>query len=85
MGALWLYTFLRFALFFVLWWLIALAGVSTLLAAILALALSVPLGYVLLAKPRRTLAAQMEARIEAQRAARAELDRQLDPGNDDRE
>ena len=53
MGSMWLYTGLRFGLFFALWGIVLLTGVGTLLAAIIALVLSVPLSLVLLAKPRR--------------------------------
>lgn len=81
MGSLWLYTLLRFALFAVLWGLLWMLGLETLLAGIVALALSVPLSYVLLARPRQAIAQQIEARVEAQRAARAELDGELDPDN----
>ena len=82
MGAMWLYTTLRFALFFLLWAIVWVLGVQTLLAAVIALVLSVPLSYVLLARPREAFAAQIEARVNAQRAAKQKLDRELDPGDD---
>ena len=78
-GSLWLFTLLRFGLFFALWGLLVLAGLAGFLAALLALVLSVPLSFVLLAKPRAQVAANLEARVAAQRAARADLDRRLDP------
>ena len=46
---------------------------------LLALVLSVPLSFVLLAKPRARVAANLERRVAAQRAARADLDQRLDP------
>lgn len=79
MGSMWLYTVLRFAVFFVLWAIVLLVGVRGLLAALIALVLSVPLSYVLLARPRARFAANLQARHDAQRARRAELDVELDP------
>ncbi len=79
MGAMWLYTLLRFGLFFVLWGLLYLFGVRGLLAALIALVLSVPLSFVLLARPRAAFAAQLEARAAVRRRDRAELDAELDP------
>ena len=80
---MWLYTVLRFGMFFALWGIVYLLGLRGLLAPTVALFLSVPLSFVLLAKPRAAFAQQIEARIEAHRAARAELDSKLDPGNED--
>ncbi|MDP9094067.1 MAG: DUF4229 domain-containing protein, partial [Actinomycetota bacterium] len=71
MGSMWLYTVLRFGLFLVLWGLLYAAGLSGLIGALLAALLSVPLSYVLLARPRARLAATVEQRVAAQRAARA--------------
>ena len=79
MGSMWLYTLLRFGLFFALWGIVELLGVHGLLAALLALVISVPLSFVLLARPRRLFAQQLERRVEARKAARADLDAQLDP------
>jgi predicted lipid-binding transport protein (Tim44 family) len=83
MGSMWLYTALRFGLFFALWGIVYVLGLRGLLAPTVALILSVPLSFVLLAKPRAAFARQIEARIEAHRRAREELDRELDPGNED--
>jgi hypothetical protein len=83
MGSMWLYTILRFGLFFALWGLLALLGVHGFLAPILALVLSVPLSFVLLARPRALFTRQLEARIAVRRADRAELDAQLEPGEQD--
>jgi hypothetical protein len=85
MGSMWLYTVLRFALFFALWGIVYLLGVhEVLLAALIALVLSVPLSFVLLAKPRALFVAQLERRMEERKSARADLDAQLDPDQDKR-
>lgn len=76
---MWLYTVLRFGLFFALWGLLFLLGVHGFLAPVLALGLSVPLSFVLLARPRARFARQLEARVAAHRAERDRLDAQLDP------
>ena len=82
-GSLWLYTLLRFGLFFVLWGLILLAGLGGFVAVLLALVLSVPLSFALLARPRARVAANIQQRVDAQRAARADLDKRLDPEPED--
>ena len=76
-GALWLYTILRFLVFGILFGLLWLVGVPTFLAAVLGLFLSVPLSYVLLAKPRAALAETVEARLNARRARSEELSSRL--------
>jgi hypothetical protein len=81
MGSMWLYTVLRFGMFFALWGLLVLVGLHGLFAAFLALVLSVPLSLVLLAKPRARFTKQLEARVNARKHDRAELDAQLDPDN----
>jgi Protein of unknown function (DUF4229) len=83
MGSMWLYTLLRFGLFFALWGLLAVLGVHGFVAPILALLLSVPLSFVLLARPRARFTRQLEARLEAHRAERADLDARLDPDDKD--
>jgi hypothetical protein len=83
LGSMWLYTALRFGLFFALWGLLYLIGLKSLPAAAIGLVLSVPLSFVLLARPRARMAAQIEARMAAHREARAELDRRLDPNGQD--
>jgi O-antigen ligase len=82
MGAMWLYTLLRFGLFFALWGILYLIGLKALVAAAVGLVLSVPLSFVLLARPRARMAAQIDARLAAHRQSRAEFDGRLDPGND---
>ncbi len=77
LGAMWLYTVLRFGLFLALWGLLFLARVPPLLAATIALVLSIPLSYILLRKQRDRLAANLEARVTARQAQRHHLDAQL--------
>ena len=84
MGSMWVYTLLRFGLFLALWGLLAVAGLHGLFAAVLAVLLSVPLSFVLLARPRARFAATIEQRINAQRADRERLDDQLS-GEDEAE
>lgn len=76
---MWLYTILRFALFFALWGLMVLVGLHGFVAVAVALVLSVPLSLVLLAAPRARFAANVEDRVNARRADRTELDAELDP------
>lgn len=83
MSSMWLYTLLRFSLFFALWGILLLVGLGGYFAALIALVLSVPLSIVLLAKPRRAFTAQLEARVQAQRERRTELDKKLDPEGHD--
>jgi hypothetical protein len=82
MGSMWLYTVLRFGLFLVLWGLLYVAGLHSLLGALIAVVLSVPLSFVLLARPRARFAATIEQRVEAQRARRAALDQELSGGDE---
>jgi len=77
MGALWLYTLLRFALFGVLFALLWLLGVGGLLGALIAIALSVPLSYVLLARPRAALSQTIEERLAARHNRNVDLDARL--------
>ena len=79
MGSMWLYTVLRFGLFFALWGILVLVGLHGLLAPLVALVLSVPLSLVLLARPRAAFTRQLEARLDARRAEREDLDLRLDP------
>ena len=77
MGAMWLYTVLRFGLFFALFGLLWLVGVKGFLGAVIALVLSVPLSFVLLARPRQAFAHVLEQRVEARRQRQADLDAKL--------
>ena len=74
---------MRFLVFGILFGLLWLVGVPAFLAAVLGLLLSVPLSYVLLAKPRAALAKTVEARLRARRARSEELSSRLkgDDGN----
>ncbi|MFL6161589.1 MAG: DUF4229 domain-containing protein [Jatrophihabitantaceae bacterium] len=77
LGAMWLYTSLRFGLFLALWALLWLARVPGLLAALIALVLSVPLSYVLLRRQREKVAVNLEQRIAARQAKQDQLDVRL--------
>ncbi|HEX8095459.1 DUF4229 domain-containing protein [Jatrophihabitans sp.] len=77
LGAMWLYTVLRFGLFLALWGLLYVARVPGLLAGAIAVVLSIPLSYILLNKQRARLAANLEARVAARQAQRHNLDAQL--------
>jgi O-antigen ligase len=82
MGSMWFYTVLRFGLFFALWGILLLVGLTGLFAALIALVLSVPLSLILLRKPRDAFTAQLQARVDARRVARDDLDAQLDPDSE---
>jgi O-antigen ligase len=77
LGAMWLYTLLRFGLFLVLWGLLWLARVPGLLAGLIAVLLSVPLSYVLLRRQRERVAANLEQRITARQARQQQFDARL--------
>lgn len=81
-SAMWIYTILRFGLFFALFGLLWLVGVKGFLGAIIALALSVPLSFVLLSRPRQAFAQVLEQRFDARKAREADLDAQLEGDND---
>jgi len=80
---MWLYTILRFGLFFALWGILELLGVHGLLAPMVALVLSVPLSYVLLARPRAMFTRQLEARVQQRKQQREALDARLESGETD--
>jgi hypothetical protein len=79
---MWLYTLLRFALFFALWGIALLVGLRGFLAPLVALVLSVPLSLVVLARPRARFTREFELRMQARQAERQRLDAELDPGGD---
>ena len=83
MGAMWLYTVLRFGLFLALWGLLWLARVPGLLAGLIAIVLSVPLSYVLLRKQREKVAMNLEQRLTARQARTHDIDAKL--SGDDRQ
>lgn len=76
-SAMWIYTVLRFGLFFALFGLLWLVGVRGFLGAIIALVLSVPLSFVLLSRPRQAFAEVLEQRFNARKARQADLDAEL--------
>ncbi|MGX7677642.1 DUF4229 domain-containing protein [Jatrophihabitans sp. DSM 45814] len=85
LGAMWLYSALRFGVFFVLFGILWLARVPVFLAAVIAVFLSIPLSFVLLARPRARLAQNIEQRVEARKARGHDLDEKLagdDPSDD---
>jgi hypothetical protein len=82
MSVLWIYTLLRFAQFGVLFLILWLVGLNGFLAAVIALVLSLPLSYVLLARPRAALAANIEQRVNNRRAQNDQLNAEL-KGDDD--
>jgi hypothetical protein len=77
LSAMWLYSVLRIAMFGVLWGLLWVARVPVFLAAVIALALSIPLSFVLLAKPRQRLATNLERRIQLRVNKAQNLDAKL--------
>jgi hypothetical protein len=77
LGAMWLYTLLRFGIFALLWGLLWLARVPGLLAALIALVLSVPLSFVLLRRQRDKMAVNLEQRVAARQARQQQLDARL--------
>jgi hypothetical protein len=82
LAAMWVYSLLRFAVFFVLFGLLWVARVPGFLAAVIAVFLSVPLSFVLLARPRARLARNLEQRVEARKARGHNLDDKLSGGAD---
>jgi len=76
---MWLYTILRFGLFFALWGLLELVGLHGLFSALVALIVSIPIALVVLQRPRTAVADNIESRINARRHARDDLAARLDP------
>ena len=81
----WSYTLLRFGLFGALWLILWLVGVGWLFAAGIAVVLSVPLSWVLLAKPRQAFAANLEQRVSAHTERITALNAELDDDHSVRE
>lgn len=77
MGSMWLYTVLRFGLFFALWGLLVLIGLHGYFAPLVAAVLSLPLSLVLLRKPRAAFTAQLEARLVARQQHQQDLSQRL--------
>jgi hypothetical protein len=78
LGLFWLYTVLRFGLFGAIWLVLWLVGVEWLFAAAIAVVLSIPLSWFLLARPRQAFAANIEQRVNARFEHKTELDARLE-------
>lgn len=85
LGQFWLYTLLRIALFGAVWGVLWLVNVRGMLALLFAVLLSVPLSFVLLARPRAALAASLEQRVSQRKVREDDLRHRLagDAGDDD--
>lgn len=79
--AFWVYTLARFALFGGIWAILWLVGVPYLFAAVIAIVVSVPLSWFLLAKPRRAFAATIEERVGQRQRRSADLGSRLEGGS----
>jgi hypothetical protein len=80
----WVYSLLRIALMAALFGLLWLFGLGGLLGAAVAVALSVPLSYVLLARPRNAMTAAMMERLNVRQERNASFDEQVaGPDSDD--
>jgi len=82
LGLFWLYTLLRFGLFGLIWALLWLLGVGWLIAAAIAVVLSIPLSWVLLARPRQAFAANIEQRVNARVDRKFDFDARLAADDD---
>jgi hypothetical protein len=82
LGLFWLYTGLRFGMFGAIWLILWLVGINWLIAGAIAVVISIPLSWFLLAKPRQALAANIEQRVNARVDRKWELDTRLQ-GDDD--
>jgi hypothetical protein len=85
LGLFWLYTLLRFGLFGALWLILWLVGVGWLIAAAIAVVLSIPLSWVLLARPRQAFAANIEQRVNFRVANSAAFTDRLNSDTDDQD
>lgn len=77
LAVVWIYTLARVAVFAAIFGLLYAFGLQGLLAAALAVLLSVPISFVVLAKPRAALAESVQRRLERRDRAAADLDAQL--------
>ena len=73
----WVYSLLRIALMAALFGLLWLFGLRGLIGAAVAVALSVPLSYVLLARPRNAMTAAMMDRLTVRQERNADFDEQV--------
>jgi predicted Kef-type K+ transport protein len=85
LAVVWIYSLARIAVFGAIFGLLYLFGLRGLLAAAIAIILSVPLSFVLLAKPRANLAASMQRRLDLRTQRADELDARLGGEIDDTE
>ncbi len=76
-GQFWVYTLLRIALFAAVWGVLWLVNVRGLLGLLIAVLLSVPLSFVLLARPRAALAASLEQRVAERKEREDDLRQRL--------
>lgn len=79
--AFWVYTLARFALFAVLFLLLWAVGVPFIFAGLIAVVVSVPLSWFLLAKPRQAFAATIEERVDSRRERARDLEARLEGGD----
>ena len=77
----WIYTGLRVAVFAIILGLLWVSGVRGLLGAAVALVLSVPLSYVILARPRARLTEALHDRLMGRRQRTEAFDAQLSGDN----
>lgn len=77
LAALWVYTLLRLLLFAAVFGVLWLVGVRGFLAAMIALVLTLPLSYVLLAGPRERMASSVTGRLVQRRERDERLDDEL--------
>lgn len=78
-GAMWLYSLLRILLFLVLFGVLWLIGVRGLLGAFVAAVISIPLSFVLLARPRQFFAARVEQNLRQKADSRERRVAELEP------
>lgn len=80
LGAMWLFTLMRFGVFGVIFVLLLLGRVPLFWAGVVALVLSIPISFVLLNRQRQKLVDNLAARMTAHQARSATLDEQLSGG-----
>lgn len=77
LGQFWVYTLLRIALFGAVVGVLWLVNVRGMLGLLIAVLLSVPLSFVLLARPRAALAASLEQRVSQRKVREDDLRQRL--------
>ncbi|MCU1689377.1 MAG: hypothetical protein JWN20_1305 [Jatrophihabitantaceae bacterium] len=73
LGQFWLYTLLRVGLFGAVWGVLWVVNVRGMLGLLIAVLLSVPLSFVLLARPRAALAESLEQRVSERKVREDDL------------